>query len=186
MALYEQASDIDGVTGATHSQPVAAYTSSHVANFFIRRSEEEDMPITQLKLLKLVYIAYGWVAAILDRRLFEERIEAWQHGPVVESLYHEFKHYGKQPIDSYSICYDLESEKMSFPEIPKSDEDTLRVLHYVWEIYKRFSAWDLRNKTHEKDTPWSKAYVQGFTGVVIPHESIKEHFSRKIREYLDE
>lgn len=50
-----------------------------------------------LKLIKLVYLAYGWSIA-LDYRLFDEPIVAWKHGPVIRSLYHEFKHFGAAPI----------------------------------------------------------------------------------------
>ena len=79
------------------------YSPSHVANFFFERGERDGIPITPLKLNKLVYIAYGWVAGAIGQRLFDEEIEAWQHGPVIRSLYDEFKHFKNRPITERSV-----------------------------------------------------------------------------------
>lgn len=155
-----------------------------IANFFLKKAKQEDIPVTQLKLLKLVYIGYGWVAAVLDRQLFDEPIEAWQHGPVVNSLYHEFKHYGRDPITTLGVSFDLEREQITYPDIPEDEEDIRFILTFVWDIYKRYSAWALREKTHEENTPWHQTYYdKGAT--VIPYELIKEHFHDKIMEYLE-
>ena len=156
-----------------------------VANFFLKQAREERTPITPLKLLKLVYIGYGWVAAVLDRKLFDEPIEAWQHGPVVESIYHEFKHFGSGEITEMGVSFDLESSEVTEPHIPESEKDILDLLGLVWGIYKRFSAWDLRDKTHEAGTPWSDVFRAGRSNIEISHEAIKEHFLVKITEYLD-
>ena len=160
------------------------YKPSHVANFFLAKAKEENVDITPMKLLKLVYIGYGWVAAVLDKELFSEPIEAWQHGPVIPSLYHEFKHYKKDPIKEKSGEFDLETGDFIEPSIPNSDSDTLMVLNKVWESYQRFSAWTLREMTHQPDTPWSKAFKDG-NGTDIPYETIAPHFKEKITAYLN-
>ena len=132
------------------------YSAQRVANFFLDKAELEKLPMTQMKLLKLAYFAYGWIAAILDKPLFPDEIEAWQHGPVIPSLYHEFKEFGQSPITRRAINFDLDTESVETPRIDRNDEDTLFVLERVWDIYKRFSAGALRAKTHEDDTPWKK------------------------------
>lgn len=161
------------------------YSPSHVANFFLDKGSKADVPISQLKLLKLVYIGYGWVLALIAEKLFEEPILAWPHGPVVRSLYDEFKHNGKEPIKDFSIEFDLESLKVKEPRIPSSDEDVSLILDYVWKVYSPYSAWALRNKTHEDNTPWSQTFDRGRRDTVIPDELIQDHFQRKISEYLD-
>lgn len=161
------------------------YTPAHVANFFLSKAQEEGREIDPLKLQKLVYIGYGWVLAVLERRLFSEAIEAWDHGPVVPSLYHEFKHYRWRPIDAYAIDLDWEHGDFVEPHIPPEDERVILVLQKVWDIYKRFTGWALRNKTHEDDTPWSRTYDSASRRLTIPDETIGQHFKRKITEYLD-
>ncbi len=161
-----------------------AYTAQHIVNFFLDKAEAENLPITQMKLLKLAFFAYGWVYAVLDKPLFPDEIEAWKHGPVIPSLYHEFKEFGGSPITRRAINFDLDAEKRDIPRIDKKDEDTFFVLERVWDIYKLFSTAALRAKTHEDDTPWKQVYKPNEYGIVIPPASIKEYFSKKISEYL--
>ena len=176
LARENEAIDVLKETGE-NMKPVA------IANFFLKKAADENIPITQLKLLKLVYFGYGWVAAILDQKLFDERVEAWKHGPVVSSLYHEFKHFGNKPIPEMGVSYDLDTGLTTIPEIPESEEDIRLVLTFVWDIYKRYSAWALRGKTHEVDTPWFRAEKKG--DFFIGFEDIKEHFHKRVTEYLE-
>lgn len=161
------------------------YTPSHIANYMLERAEEEGRSISPMKLLKLVYIAYGWAAAVLNEKLFEEPIYAWQHGPVVKSLYHEFKHRGSGAIREKSVEFDLDTGETRIPVVPEADRDSHIILDKVWDVYKDFGAWDLRNKTHEDGTPWKAVYKPGDMYREISYESIRDHFKVKIRQYLD-
>lgn len=162
-----------------------SYTPQHIANYFLARAQEEGRNLTPLKLLKLVYIAYGWVLALTGRRLFEEEIQAWQHGPVIPSLYHEFKHFGREPVTERAQAFDLDSFDVVRPEVPESDKETALILDKVWSAYKAFSGWALRNKTHASDTPWSDVYEDGRRNIVIPDEKIADHYRKRIEKYLD-
>lgn len=162
------------------------YSSAHVANFFLKKAEEEGRSLTQMKLMKLVYIGFGWVLALLGRDLFPERIEAWDHGPVIASLYHEFKHFGRNPINVPATEFDLDGREVHTPVLPDDEQDVKLVLEKVWHVYKNFSASDLRKKTHEENTPWRKAYKEGGRSTEIPHDIIREHFTRKMGEYLSD
>lgn len=122
------------------------YTPNHIANFMLDRADTEDRPISPMKLLKLVYIAYGWYLALLDEKLFDETIYAWQHGPVIESLYHEFKHFRSHPITQPSMSLDLDTSEAVVPRIPREDQPANLILERVWDSYKQFSAADLSKK----------------------------------------
>ncbi len=163
----------------------ARYTPSHVANFFLEKGKEDSIVITQLKLLKLAYFGYGWVLATLNTKLFDEHIEAWQYGPVVPSLYHEFKHYQKNPITQLSINFDMDNFEVSIPKMDKSDQATT-MLEKVWDIYKHLSAPALVRLSHEQDSPWHKVYQRGLFSIPIPDEEIKPYFHQKISEYLSD
>ena len=161
------------------------YSPQHVANFMLDRAEKEDREISPMKLLKLVYIGYGWVLAILNTKLFDEPIYAWRHGPVIRSLYDEFKHHRANAIDLPALQFDLDTMEVAIPRIPNDDDETNVVLERVWEIYKHFSAGSLRNKTHERGSPWHQVYNDGERDIVIPDELIQPHFNKKIRQYLE-
>lgn len=161
-----------------------SYSPSHVANFFLDRSRDNKVPVSQLKLLKLVYIGYGWALALLDQKLFDEPILAWKHGPVVRSIYDEFKHFGKNPIPAFATDFDLETFELTEPRIASDDADVLLILNKVWDVYSPYDAWALRNKTHEPNTPWTASYKPGHMDTEISDSLIKEHFQKKISEYV--
>ena len=161
------------------------YTPQHVANYFLDRAEAEGRPMSQLKLMKLVYIAYGWYLALTGKKLFCEDIQAWQHGPVIRSLYDELKHFGRSFIVGRTSEFDYETFERTEPEVPATDTDTRVVLDKVWAAYKRFSGWQLREKTHESGTPWSLVYNPDVRDQIIPDETIRPHFLAIIRKILD-
>jgi len=159
------------------------YKPSHIANFFLKAADKEYFDVTQMKLQKLVYMGYGWVLALLDRKLFDDEIEAWEHGPVVRSLYDEFKHFGKDPIDCFATECEFYESAIE-PNIENSDKDVIMILGKVWYIFKHYSAWQLRNITHDKDAPWEKTYKKG-ESCPIPSDLIREHFKERIKKYLE-
>jgi uncharacterized phage-associated protein len=161
-----------------------AYTPQQIANYFLERADEEGMPLTQMKLIKLVYISYGWYLALKGEPLFSESIEAWQHGPVIPSIYHEFKDFGRQAIDRKAMELDLDTWEMVVPSIPASDREVRMILNMVWEAYKRFTGWQLREMTHQPGSPWSKVYKEGSRKVRIDDKEITEHYQQRIKGYL--
>jgi len=140
-------------------------TADQVAKFFLSLSEPmEGDSISNLKLQKLCYYAQGFALAVLDRPLFEDAIEAWEHGPVVESLYHRYKDHGANGIPVPS--------EIDFSTFSKEEAELLRE---VWNVYGQFSAWKLRNMTHE-EPPWKEAT----RGAVITHEALKKFFRTRV------
>lgn len=159
---------------------------SIVANFFLKKSESDGIPITLMKLLKLVYIAHGWSLAIFNTEegiLGGEIPEAWKLGPVIPSLYHEFKHFRNTPIERFSETTVNETEE-SFDLKPifiektdiKDRDRLLELFTAVWESYKDYSAWGLSLKTHEDDTPWKSVYQEGKRELQIPNSLTKSYY----------
>lgn len=71
-----------------------------VANYFIELAHKEGRHITQLGLMKRVYIAHGFSLALNYQSLLDPRfdkVEAWRYGPVIPSVYHSFKQYKASP-----------------------------------------------------------------------------------------
>lgn len=156
------------------------YTPSHIANFVLRASKEEKRCINIVKLLKLVFLSYGWVRAVLDIRLFEEPFQAWALGPVVPSLYHEFKRFGHNPITSEAFI--MRDGSVVAPYIDDNDE-IIAVMEKCWNVYKIFTARALVSKTHEPDSPWALHYKND-KNPDIPDDEIKDYFLTTINGYI--
>lgn len=119
------------------------------------------------KIQKLVYYAYAWYLTLmnerveeLDYRLFDEEIKAWAHGPVVYSIYQEYRKHRFLQVPKVTVD---ESEY---------DEDTLDVLNQVWDVYGHYTANELESITHQEE-PWINAR-KGLTPLQIGNESIRD------------
>ncbi len=135
-----------------------------IANFFLQLSDLEVGDLTNLKIQKLVYYAQGFHLALYNKPLFEENILAWEHGPVVESLYHEFKSYGSSPIPP--------SEGF---DISIFNKEQIELLNEINDIYGQFSGWKLRNMTHS-ESPWLSTDKNN----IISLDLMKEYFSNQL------
>lgn len=54
--------------------------------------------ITNLKMQKLLYFANLVHISVFDKPLFLESVKAWKLGPVVGTVYYDYKQYGNNPI----------------------------------------------------------------------------------------
>ncbi len=157
--------------------------SQALANFFIEKSKEENIGISNMQLQKLMFIGYGWVLSLTGKDLTDgEGFEAWQHGPVLPSIYHEMKHFGDKSITMFATDYDVSDNIVYIPKI-KTDQNK-QILTKVWDTYKNFHAWSLRDLTHQDGTPWKEVYKSGHKGVEIPSESVDTYYSQYLTELL--
>lgn len=144
----------------------SALTCHDVAKYFLVQIDEDagDL-ISNLKLQKLVYYAQGFYLALFGEPLFTEPIEAWTHGPVVPELYHHYKHYGSNSIP---IPDDI--------DFLKYDTQVRELLDDVYRVYGQFSAWKLRNMTHNEES-WKNAYAGNG---VISHQAMRKYFETQL------
>jgi uncharacterized phage-associated protein len=160
------------------------YSAKAVANEFLHLAKDEGRSLTPMQLIKLVYFAYGWYWALAKDRLINERMEAWKFGPVIPSLYHEFKSFGNEPIDSFATEWEPIHKDGKFlicseePRIPDCDEFPRNLIRRVWEVYKKYSAIQLSQMTHEPGTPWAETQHREVKGTNIDDEKIREYFER--------
>ena len=56
--------------------------------------------MTNLRLQKMLFFAQGWSLTRLGKPLFEEPIEAWQHGPAVPACYGWYSGFGRTFLTS--------------------------------------------------------------------------------------
>lgn len=115
----------------------------------------------------MLYYAQGCVVAITGEPLFEDKIEAWEHGPVVLSIYHKYKRYG-----SSGIPYDEAFDDSLLDSLMAS------ILEQVYQEFGQYSAWKLRNMTHE-ETPWKETPKNGEISI----QSILKYFKKNYVVY---
>lgn len=140
-----------------------AYKALDIANKIISKTDlEHGDTISNLKLQKMMYYQQGFHLAYFGTPLFDEDIVAWQYGPVVPSVYKEYKSF-----ESNSISTSKESISLS------DDEEEL--FNNVYEEYNQFSAVALMKMTHE-ESPWKTTEINS----VISRDKMAAYFKTQI------
>jgi uncharacterized phage-associated protein len=177
----------------THSEPkTEGFSAKALANWFIERGLKEEKPVDHMKLHKLLYFAHGWYLALAAKPLMtNEYIEAWKYGPVVPSIYHEFKKFRSKPIDRHAMKIVRLGPDEFEPQIPRlKDEATTEeeyksvseFLEAIWSRYSEKSAIELSQMTHQADTPWMRVRREsaGRENADIRDDVIREYFGRYV------
>jgi uncharacterized phage-associated protein len=123
---------------------------------------------SNLKLQKLLYYAQGVHLAMHDAPMFHDTVCAWQHGPVVASVYHAYKDCGAAGLprpDNFDPALLGSSAR--------------EVLDEVHTVYGQFSAWRLREMTHA-EPPWKDNFKDGVMNIEIPHEHMQRFFKSRL------
>lgn len=153
-------------------------TANDIATFIISVNKK----ITHLKLQKLIYLCYEDFMRDTGTALFKDKIYAFPLGPVVMNVYEKYKGKNASPLkieedDSIFLGSLSLSMKPSLSKILFS-EAGIGALHSITrtlEKYIEYSAYDLVELTHKKNTPWDKVYKKGVPAKEIPTDLIQEY-----------
>lgn len=150
----------------------AAYGAQQIARYFIYLANRESKPITNKKLQKLLYYSQAWAVAGLNKKLFNDKIEAWIHGPAIRDVYLEYKDFGANPINT----------PVNEQDISLIQPEDKKLLDEVWSVYGKFDAAYLEQLTHS-EMPWQEAR-QGLEANTsseneIKLDSMKSYYSAK-------
>lgn len=138
------------------------YSASDVAKYVIKECNKYNHPISNLQLQKILY--FLWIDYYREKQkaLFEDRIFAWKLGPVVGSVYDEYKQYG-----GGKIPFQGDGDKID-------SIDELILEPYILD-YCKMSAFDLVEKSHCFGGAWREIYNNGSgEGYIIPFSLIRE------------
>lgn len=94
-----------------------------LANHIIAVAHDNELPITNLQLQKILYFTLRNSRRYLDedtlKETYNEPFLVWRYGPVVESQYNRFYSYGSSPIID------------SFNQIPKYKKLNKMILRFL-------------------------------------------------------
>lgn len=143
-----------------------------VANRFLAIAKKRGDTLTPMQILKLVYIAHGWMLGLYGRPLITDEIQAWQYGPVIPRLYNKMKDFRSLPVQGPLPTGQDEA-------LSDEEED---IIVQVYDIYGAMSGPALSRLTHAKGTPWAMTYEDGVFGIVIPNDIIEDHYAMLAKE----
>lgn len=111
--------------------------------------DQAPAPVTPMKLLKLVYIAHGYMLGMHAAPLLDEQVQAWQYGPIVASVYEAVRGYCSNPV------LKVAGATAWIGEFTRRE---LEVMNTILQRYARVDAVSLSGATHRPGTPWSTTW----------------------------
>ena len=136
------------------------YDALTIARYIVNYSNKEGFGVTNLKLQKLLYFVQAAFLKIYGKPCFKEDMQAWTLGPVIPSVYHEFKRYGNMDIPTVSEYegpeYDFSGEKTPYDDsvIQQRHKETI---NFIVELFKNYAASTMISITHSQNG-WKNAY----------------------------
>lgn len=143
-----------------------------VKNFSDMKDDQNVEPISQMKIMKLLYYVQGVTLAVYGEKMFRDDLLAWKYGPVVKRVYDEY-HGQYAIVDPFSDG--MPEKEIKDYESLSQNKKVFSVLNAVEKEYGGMSAIDLMNKTHQ-ERPWRETLQSD----VIQDELIKEYFLEEI------
>lgn len=155
-------------------------TANNVAKFIL-----SIHPMSHLRLQKILYYAFAEHLLEYQERLFPESISAFKYGPVVEEVFHEYKHYGSSKIDFEEDDVAFYRNSLSGPSSMLkvlTTENGVQAANTILKVLLEYgdeSANDLVTKTHSSGGPWDRVYVPGENNEITEKLIMKYHHKVK-------
>ena len=131
-----------------------AYSPTMIANNILSRAFAEKAYMNPMKLQKILYFVASEYQKATKRPLLEEPFSTWAYGPVVYSVYDEFRSFSKDNIKRYAR--DARGDVFVIDEA--QDIELKVALDRVWDKTKDMGAVELSEITHLQNSAWDKAF----------------------------
>ena len=166
------------------------YKAIDIARYIIYYCHQNSYSISNLKLQKLLYFIQAYFLLEKGEECFADDIEAWDFGPVIPNVYHEYKMYGgtnipnqktyeKLDINTKTGKVDFIKKEINYDIICYADKC---LINSLLNKFGDCSNTYLTQVTIDQK-PWISAYVKN-EHKIIPTDSIKNYF--KNNDDIDE
>ena len=159
-----------------------SFDARSLANYILDASERMGAPLTNMALNKVLYFSHGWHLALYSSPLISNTFEAWEHGPVVPIIYHQFKRHKDKPITSRATHIDMDTGEDRISSYEFFSGEHIDHLDRMIAFYAPKSAPLLSYMSHEPGAPWDLARTSpNQVGMKIHNDIIKVFFATKLR-----
>lgn len=141
------------------------YDVREVARYMVYSASKQNIPISNLKLQKLLYFLWKEYYQKTHKYIFSEAFSAWKFGPVQTEVYFDYYMFGAAAIN-------MDFSSYNDTGITQEDKEFIDALLFQ---YKDWKVYDLVERTHKKGCAWDRTFQQGEgNNKKISFEDIKE------------
>lgn len=130
------------------------YDALDVARYVINYERSQGRSVSNLRLQKLLYFVQAQFLVTKHQACFSDAMEAWDLGPVVPTVYHEYKAFGSSslPRSLSDNIYDI------------AGNDRM-LIGKILDKCANYSTTSLVSMTH-RQKPWKDAYESRFDNTI--------------------
>ena len=156
------------------------YNAIDVSRHIINYSNKKNYGISNLKLQKILYFVQAYFLLKTGSACFDDRIEAWDLGPVVPVAYREYKIFGNANIPMITFVIEKDSRNIWNSKVLPFNDDVIleydkELIDSVVDKFSEYSASDLVRLTHNQQ-PWIDAYSKNKNNE-ISRKAIEDYFN---------
>ena len=147
-----------------------------IVHYFMNKSKEaKRKDFTNKKLQKLLYYSQAWSLVLNNKKIIDDKFQAWIHGAAIPSLYRRYKEFGYSQID----------EDFDEKEFDILTEEEIELLDDVWEVYGKYDPDYLEELNHSEE-PWqiARQNISPFksSNAVISEEEMKRYYGERLKK----
>jgi len=128
--------------------------TQELAEYITWISTKEGEPVTHMQLQLILYYVQGIYLQGMEKEAYEEEIEAWDMGPVIEKVFNRYAKYGMGRIVNNK---EIELE---------IDADELYILDSLIREIRQTAPFDILEDIQHKESAYSRAYKKGKKKVI--------------------
>ncbi|KAJ56145.1 hypothetical protein ACMU_10345 [Actibacterium mucosum KCTC 23349] len=155
------------------------YDARLIANIVLDEAESQGHPLSNLALQKVMFFCHAWHLVDTGKPLIKHEFEAWQHGPVLQFIYRQFKESESRPIRTRAKKLNPLNGRHEVAQ-GEIDSSTRARIRKVVGFYGRLEPWDLVDLSHVEGGPWHSVWNNAQRvnpGMKISHNAIREFYS---------
>jgi uncharacterized phage-associated protein len=134
-----------------------SFPTGFTANNILQRAFAEQVPVSTMKLQKLLFFAACEYVRATGDPMLHEPFAAWEYGPVIPSLHRKFHSLGGSPISVFwkdAAGNARLIDEIKHPAVAES-------IDAVWGCGRNMSAVDLARLTHAPASAWHQTWLAG-------------------------
>lgn len=143
------------------------HPSPQVANRFLELADARGVSLTPMQLMKLVYLAHGWMLGLHGRPLINDQVQAWKYGPVIPTLYKQIREFRSDGVRG----------RLAVPSVLPFDDDEDDIIRQTFDTYGNKTAAYLSALTHRSGSPWAQVWDPDGWAVEIPDTIIQDYYA---------
>lgn len=145
-----------------------AHSALHIANVILLKFGGQGLG--PMKLLKLTYLAQGWMLGLYNKPLIVDDAEAWKYGPVYRDVYRHVA--GKSVVQNSLPSRDGQP----------LDQQEAHLIDQIHKIYGPMNGLQLSTLTHKSGSPWDVTYRKHGQNAVIPKSLMQDYYGKSASE----